>query len=61
MDASAEGAGTFFLGMLADPATNTLWTCQLTPVPDVTPGSVIPRCEGSISPPAPETSLEPAG
>src|SRR5271163_423948 len=37
VDASAEGAGTFFFGMLADAATNTLWTCQLTPVPDVTP------------------------
>src|SRR3954447_14231245 len=37
VDASAEGAGTFFLGILADPATNTLWTCQLTPVPDATP------------------------
>jgi hypothetical protein len=36
-DASAEGAGTFFLGMLADASTNTLWTCQLTPVPGVTP------------------------
>ena len=23
----------FFLGMLADASTNTLWTCQLTPVP----------------------------
>ena len=34
VDASAEGAGTFFLGMLADAATNTLWTCQLTPVPN---------------------------
>jgi len=33
IDASAEGAGTFFLGMLADASTNTLWTCQLTPVP----------------------------
>ncbi len=32
VDASAEGAGTFFFGMLADAATNTLWTCQLTPV-----------------------------
>jgi hypothetical protein len=30
IDASAEGAGTFFFGMLADAATNTLWTCQLT-------------------------------
>ena len=37
VDASAEGAGTFFFGMLADGATNTLWTCQLTPVPGVTP------------------------
>src|SRR6478609_11170256 len=37
VDASAEGAGTFFFGMLADAATNTLWTCQLTPVPDATP------------------------
>src|ERR1051326_5879879 len=34
VDASAEGAGTFFFGMLADPATKTLWTCQLTPVGD---------------------------
>jgi hypothetical protein len=37
VDASAEGAGTFFFGMLADASTNTLWTCQLTPVPGVTP------------------------
>ena len=37
VDASAEGAGTFFFGMLADAATNTLWTCQLTPVPETTP------------------------
>src|SRR5215467_10818821 len=37
IDASAEGVGTFFFGMLADAATNTLWTCQLTPVPDTTP------------------------
>lgn len=36
VDASAEGAGTFFFGMLADAATNMLWTCQLTPVPGVT-------------------------
>ncbi len=36
-DASAEGAGTFFFGMLADAATNTLWACQLTPVPGTTP------------------------
>ncbi len=37
VDASAEGAGTFFFGMLADPTTSTLWTCQLTPVPDTKP------------------------
>jgi hypothetical protein len=37
VDASAEGAGTFFFGMLADASTNTLWTCQLTPVPGATP------------------------
>jgi sugar lactone lactonase YvrE len=37
IDASGEGPGTFFLGMLADASTNTLWTCQLTPVPDTKP------------------------
>lgn len=37
VNASAEPAGTFFFGMLADAATNTLWACQLTPVPDTTP------------------------
>ena len=37
IDASAEGPGTFFFGMLADAVSNTLWTCQLTPVPDTTP------------------------
>jgi sugar lactone lactonase YvrE len=37
IDASAEGPGTFFFGMLADAASNTLWTCQLTPVPNTTP------------------------
>jgi len=37
IDVSSEGPGTFFLGMLADASTNTLWTCQLTPVPDTTP------------------------
>jgi sugar lactone lactonase YvrE len=37
VDASAEGAETFFFGMLADASTNTLWTCQLTPVPGKTP------------------------
>ena len=38
IDASGEGAGTIFLGMLADASTNTLWTCQLTPVSGGTPG-----------------------
>ena len=37
VDASAEGPGTFFFGMLADAATNTVWTCQLTPVADTKP------------------------
>ena len=37
IDVTAEGPGTFFLGMLADAANNMLWTCQLTPVPDATP------------------------
>lgn len=37
IDASAEGPGTFFFGMLADASNNTLWTCQLTPVPNTTP------------------------
>jgi hypothetical protein len=37
IDATAEGAGTFFFGMLADGSSNTVWTCQLTPVPDTTP------------------------
>jgi DNA-binding beta-propeller fold protein YncE len=37
VDASGEGAGTFFFGMLADVATKTLWTCQLTPQGDAKP------------------------
>jgi sugar lactone lactonase YvrE len=37
VDASEEGPGTFFFGMLADASTNTLWTCQLTPVAGATP------------------------
>jgi hypothetical protein len=37
IDASSEGAGTFFFGMLADTASGTLWTCQLTPVPETKP------------------------
>jgi sugar lactone lactonase YvrE len=37
IDASADGPGTMFLGMLADASTNTLWTCQLGPLPGATP------------------------
>jgi hypothetical protein len=37
VDATAEGPGTFFFGMLADSSSNTLWTCQLTPAPGKTP------------------------
>lgn len=37
IDASAEGPGTFFFGMLADAASSTLWTCQLTPAPNTNP------------------------
>lgn len=37
IDATGEGPGTFFFGMLADASNNTLWTCQLTPVPGTTP------------------------
>ena len=39
MDASADGPGTFFFGQLVDPATNTVWSCELTPVPGVTPAA----------------------
>ena len=37
VDASAEGDGTFFFGMLADGSSNTVWTCQLTPQRDKKP------------------------
>jgi streptogramin lyase len=37
VDVSSEGAGTFFLGQLVDAASNTLWTCQLTPNAGATP------------------------
>ncbi|HVU46606.1 MAG TPA: hypothetical protein VHD85_10805 [Terracidiphilus sp.] len=37
IDASSEGPGTWFFGMLADASSNTLWTCQLTPIPDTKP------------------------
>jgi outer membrane protein assembly factor BamB len=40
VDASGEPAGTFFLGQLVDPASGTLWTCQLTPQPGTPP---VPR------------------
>ncbi len=37
IDVSAEGPGTSFLGMLADAASNTLWTCQRTVIPNSPP------------------------
>jgi hypothetical protein len=37
VDASAEGVGTFFFGVLADASSNTLWACQLTPLPNTSP------------------------
>lgn len=37
IDATAEGSGTWFFGMLADSSSNMLWTCQLTPIPDTKP------------------------
>jgi sugar lactone lactonase YvrE len=37
VDASSEAPGTFFFGVLADASTDTLWACQLTPVPNATP------------------------
>jgi hypothetical protein len=37
VDASPEGAGTFFFGVLADASSNTLWACQLTPLPNTSP------------------------
>ena len=37
VDVSAEPAVNYFLGVLTDPATNTLWACQQTPVPDTKP------------------------
>jgi len=37
IDVSSEGPGTYFYGVLADGPSNTLWACQLTPVPDATP------------------------
>jgi hypothetical protein len=46
IDASAVGAGTFFFGVLADPASNTLWTCQLTPVAGTTPARRVTALRG---------------
>jgi sugar lactone lactonase YvrE len=37
IDAGAAGPGTFFFGVLADAASNTLWTCQLTPIAGSSP------------------------
>ena len=37
IDASGAGSGTFFLGVLSDLSSNTLWACQLTPVPNTVP------------------------
>ncbi len=37
IDLSSEPAVNYFLGVLTDPATNTLWACQQTPVPDTKP------------------------
>jgi streptogramin lyase len=37
IDASAEGAGTFFLGQLVD--GDTVWSCMLTPVANTTPAA----------------------
>jgi sugar lactone lactonase YvrE len=36
-DASADGPGTFFFGILADASTGTVYACELTPVAGVTP------------------------
>src|ERR1700733_12845097 len=36
VDASSEGPGTFFFGMLADAANKTFWACQLTTAPGAT-------------------------
>jgi hypothetical protein len=37
IDVSEEGPGNFFWGQLADAVTGTLWACQLTRPPGVTP------------------------
>src|ERR1700721_852540 len=37
IDASAEGPGRVFFGVLADASSNTLWTSHLMPVPNTPP------------------------
>jgi hypothetical protein len=37
INVSAESTGAFFLGQLADPATSTVWSCLLEPVPGAVP------------------------
>ena len=49
-DASADGSGTFFFGMLADAASGTVWACELTPVPGVTPVQRHTGCAASTWP-----------
>lgn len=44
VDASGEGAGTFFFGQLVD--GGTLWTCQLTPTPAATPPGMTSSLRG---------------
>jgi len=41
IDASSEGSGTYFLGMLADAATNTLWACEIIEKPGTTPANTL--------------------
>ena len=45
IDASKEGPGTYFWGVLTEPATNTLWTCQHTTVAGATPPRRVLRME----------------
>lgn len=37
VDVSADGPGTFFLGVLAEAPTKTLWACELMPIAGTTP------------------------
>jgi hypothetical protein len=36
-DASADGAGAFFFGILVDAPSSTVWACEVIPVPDTKP------------------------